>query len=362
VWLLAPLFALWTNLHGGFVYGLILLGLYTAGSLAEWRGARERSAWLDRARYYAGGFVIAAAATLATPHGLAVHRHVLTFLGDRIILDNTHEFLSPDFHTIGGKMLLASLLAVVAALALVPRRLDLPRLLLLLVNVAFALQSRRNTQLYAATVLPVLALHFDAAWRRLPDWRGIRAVFERDARRGSDGLFIGGLTLVMLLLAAAHGRLGPWRAVDDRLDPGAFPIAAVASARADRLEGRLFHDFVWGGYLLYAWPEQKVFIDGGADFYGRKVVGSYLSITGLTPGWRAALDSWGISLVLLPPASPVVGELVHDGGWAVRHCDGTAALLAREPADPAPADPAPAIAALDRCLGADSVLATPPPR
>ena len=33
VWLLAPFFALWANLHGGFVFGWILIGVYLAGTV-----------------------------------------------------------------------------------------------------------------------------------------------------------------------------------------------------------------------------------------------------------------------------------------------------------------------------------------
>ena len=41
LWLLPALTVLWTNLHGGFVAGLILIAAYTAGGLLEahrWAG------------------------------------------------------------------------------------------------------------------------------------------------------------------------------------------------------------------------------------------------------------------------------------------------------------------------------------
>ena len=47
---------------------------------------------------------------------------------------------------------------------------------------------------------------------------------------------------------------------------GSVTTSTALAARAEKLQGRIFHDFIWGGYLLYAWPEQKVFIDGGTDF------------------------------------------------------------------------------------------------
>ncbi len=200
-------------------------------------------------------------------------------------------------------------------------------------------------QLYAAVVLPVLALHFDAAVRRLPDPRGIRAVFERDARRGTTAVFIGAIGTVMVLVALLQGRLGPWRPVPDRLDPSVFPIAAVDYARAEGIQGRIFHEFIWGGYLLYAWPEQRVFIDGGTDFYGPDLMRTFIEIRGLKPGWRETLANWKVSVLLIAPGASIANELVRDGDWGVRYCDKTAALLERD----AETGGAGAMARLERC-------------
>jgi hypothetical protein len=352
LWLLVPGYALWANIHGGFVFGLTLLGIYLAGSLAEWWPRRGMPGATDDVRYYATALGLGLLGSLINPNGVGLHLHIIRFFSEPFLRDNTHEFLSPDFHSAGGKMLLASLLAIMALFALVPGRPRLTRLFLVLANVAFALQARRNIQLYAATALPVLALHFDAAWRRLPDWRHLRAIFERDARRGTNALFIGVVTALLVVLAVLHGRVGPFDLVPDRLDPKEFPIEAVARGRAAHLDGRIFHDFVWGGYLLYAWPEQKVFIDGGTDFYGPDLMRTYMDVAGVQPGWRDTLSARGISLVLMPTGSAMVHELVHDGDWQVWYCDRTAAFLQRDSA--AGAGPA-AAASLARC--ADSTAA-----
>ena len=85
----------------------------------------------------------------------------------------------------------------------------------------------------------------------------------------------------------------------DHFDPKVFPVAAVADARQAHLTGRIYSEFIWGGYLLYAWPEQKVFIDGGTDHYGQDLVQEHLRLASLMPGWRDVLTRWDISLALL---------------------------------------------------------------
>ena len=356
LWLLAPFFALWANIHGGFVFGMTLLGIYLAGSIGEiWLG-HDPDFWKARTRYYAAALAIAGLGTLANPNGLELHLHIIRFFSEPFLRDNTHEFLSPDFHSAGGKLLMLSILGVVWLFAVAPGRPTFPRLLLVLANIAFALEARRNIQLYAATVFPILVLHFDPAWRRLPDWRGKRATFDRDARHGSNAVFIAAATLLLVGLGVAHGRVGRLDLVPDRLDPAEFPIEAVARGRAARLDGRIFHDFIWGGYLLYAWPEQKVFIDGGTDFYGPALMRTYMDVAGVQPGWRDTLSARGISLVLMPTGSAMVHELVHDGDWKVWYCDRTAAFLQRD--STAGTGPA-AATSLARCADTTAAPAAP---
>ena len=128
-----------------------------------------------------------------------------------------------------------------------------------------------------------------------------------------------------------------------------FPVAAVNQARAEGIEGRIFHEFIWGGYLLYAWPEQRVFIDGGTDFYGPDLMRTFMETRGLKPGWRETLAKWKVSYLLIAPGAAIANELVRDGSWGVRYCDGTAALLERDP----DTGGAGAMARLERCA-ADS--------
>ena len=133
------------------------------------------------------------AASLVNPYGYKLLAHVFGFFGSTGIQRQTNEFLSPDFHTVNGKMFLVALLGVIAALAGSRRRPPVPVLLVVLVTVAFALLSQRNIELFALTALPLLALHLDSEWRALPVLRRAKAVFEQEHAgryagvRGGDG-------------------------------------------------------------------------------------------------------------------------------------------------------------------------------
>ncbi|MEO8578419.1 MAG: hypothetical protein ABI556_17035, partial [Gemmatimonadales bacterium] len=95
-YLFLPLFALWANLHGGWLYGLTMIGAFIVGDLAEAGIDRAgRKDWLSKARTNAAGFLMAALATLANPYGIGLHREVYSAVTSSSLAKNIAEFLAP---------------------------------------------------------------------------------------------------------------------------------------------------------------------------------------------------------------------------------------------------------------------------
>jgi hypothetical protein len=352
-WGFLPVFAVWANLHGGFLYGLVLIAICTAGDLLEAAFSPDRSGWLQRARRDAASFGAAVLGTLLNPYGLDLHRHVLGWFQMGYIIDSTGEYLSPDFHSLTGWFVLAVLLAVVTALALSRRRPTYPRLLFILVSIAFALISQRNIPLLGLTALPALALHVNSEWPQLTGIGPIRERFARESPGRRNGPWAVAVAIALLLLTLSISPLSRLGLIPAAFDPKVFPVLATAKAREAKLEGRIYSEFIWGGYLLQAWPEQKVFIDGQTDFYGEDLAKKYGQIATLLPNWRSLLRSWNIGLVLVPSSSRLAHELVRDPAWRIWYCDATAVMLQRG-ATPGPAqfDPDSAEGRLSGCTSA----------
>lgn len=335
VWWFAPLFAVWANVHPGFVAGLAILAVYAAGDAVEaWRGV-DRAAWLDRARYHAAGLGIAFAASLANPFGIGLHDAILTMLGNTYLIDRTGEFMSPTFHAANGKLFLIVIAAIVVVLALARRRLSVPRLFLMLFMLASALFAQRNIPLFGVLVLPVLALEYDGDWRRL-SVRGlnhVRRVLQEGEAVAAPGRWFGVFGALMLVLAINHGRVAGFQAVPDTFDERVFPVEAVSWARQAGITGRMYHEFIWGGFILYAWPGQKIFIDGLTDVFKGDLIRDYVEIRSVRPEWDRKLNEYGITLVMIPPASPLAYTLERDG-WRSLYSDETAVILERPSAEP----------------------------
>jgi hypothetical protein len=328
LWPYFLLFVAWTNLHGGFFYGCISIGIYAVGEWLEsrfWLGS-ARAEWIARARHHVAALGVALLASVVNPNGIRNLAHVTGFFGNRF-LRQTQEFLSPDFHTVNGKIFLLALLVVMATFAFARRRPTMPVLAIVLANVAFSLISQRNIELFALVALPLLALTYDAEWRALPVLRRPKEVFQREHAAAYSGVAATVSALLLMGLALTGGTVAGMEVIPARFDPKVFPVYAVAKARAGRLEGKLFNDFVWGGYLLHAWPEQRVFIDGGTDHYGDELFDEYVKVWNLDPGWRDVVQHRGISVVLVPSRSRLADELTRDQHWRVWYCDSTAVLL-----------------------------------
>jgi hypothetical protein len=332
VWAFGLLFAVWANLHGGFVYGWLLIGMYLVGhGLEGWteKDSGRRRQEFAKASALLPVMAVTIAATLINPYGWRLPWHVVEFFRDPWIRTITQEFHSPNFHTADLYPFLATLLAVVVVLALRPRP-HWTHLVVLLGNVAMALISQRNIILFGLVSIPLLALDTAPEWDRTVGARAFAQRFAVTARSGITLPYVLGGMLLLAILAVGHGRVAGHELVADGFSPRSFPVEVVRRARNASVTGRLFHEFTWGGYLLYAWPEMPVFIDGGTDFYGGEVLRAQREVLNLQPGWRDSLQAWRIDLTLLDTKGALASELTRDASWVRLYCDSTAVMFRRQ--------------------------------
>ncbi len=100
-WFLPASMLLWVNLHGGWLFGMALLGIYTLAAFVESVRLRDAFAAIragHRARAMAVAWVASAVATLVNPFGWRLHGHIYRYLGDRYLMNRIDEFRSPNFH------------------------------------------------------------------------------------------------------------------------------------------------------------------------------------------------------------------------------------------------------------------------
>jgi hypothetical protein len=325
------LFALWANLHGGFLFGLVLIGFYIVGDAMELaldrRRPELRSVLLRRVLFFGAAVV----GSCINPVGPRILPHVMGYLGKTWLVDMTIEYRSPDFHSAYGRELLVALALTVAALALVRRRMPWPHLIAFLGTTAFALHSMRNIPLWGLTALPLVAMHANPASRSpaIKPLARMQTAFASGAELARAGFWTAVGVLALVLVGLGGGQVGGAQLLPATFDEGVFPVRLVERAHTQHVTGRVFNELAWGGYILNIWPEQRVFIDGQTDFYGEELSKEYLDLRAARPGWNERLDSLDVTTIILPNDAPLALQAVNSGKWTNTDSADGAILLHR---------------------------------
>ncbi len=320
---LPPLFALWANLHAGFVIGLGIAML----ALVLARGVDSR-----RRRLLAAAIVAGAVATLVNPAGPGLWSYVGATFTDPTITGIVTEWQSPNFHDVLLRAFEAEAILLVVAWVLSPRR-ELFDLVLGGAAFTASLQAQRNVSLFALVAVPQLARYGTDAWRahgsRL--WR--RPPSAR--RRTAPGWFGGGVLAVVVAGTAVAVTPQLSSAGAARYEAANEPEGAADFVAAHLTGHRLYSIDTWGGYLAGRFPRGRViFVYDETAVFGSTVLETYLDVHDLRPDWSAVLARDGISDAVIPAASQEVAAL-RTLGWSVDCADtASGSVVMSAPASP----------------------------
>ena len=338
--LLPLLTIVWTNLHGGFLAGFVLIAVYFAGEVIRYVIDRQQE---GRPFLLAG--VGCALASCINPYGIQLHRHLWVYLTSQYHLRHVMEFLSISFQHPAARYLEAML--VLAALAFVYcwRERRYAEALLLVVWAHLALTSARHIPIFvflaaapAGRAMQSLIRNrlarqssslVDVALGEFQEIAGEVAALERRPR--VPALSIAASTLLLVLLV---GRAPDPIFVAD-YDVRRYPEAALTAARA-HLTDRLFTSDEWGDFLIYRlYPFAKVFVDGRTDFYGEEFCQNYVDIIDAKFDWEKRLERYDVESVMLPVDLALSTVLKESPRWRVVYDDGVAIVFRRLSGAPA---------------------------
>ena len=309
--LLLPLMALWTNLHGGFVLGLALIG--PIGLEAVWSTEPDRRVRL--ALRWALFGVAAVVASCLTPYGWNSLLGAMKILSLGKLLSLIWEWMPADFSKFS--FFEAALLGLIGIAFYRKLTLSVPRIMLLLGLIWMALTHVRNIEVFAFIVPLVLAKPIAEQWGTAQRFDQTRSM------------------PVITILAAVAIAVGAWATTKVfvaqhpfKFLPHITPVAAVDILQ-QRQAQRVFSTAPFGGYMITR--DMKVFIDGRAELYGEQFVLDYFNaIEARNVGeLLKLLDRYQIDATLLNATSPAGYALDQVKDWKRLYKDDTAVIHVR---------------------------------
>jgi hypothetical protein len=323
LWVIPALFCVWANTHGSWLLGFIIFSIVGVSGLVKGNWGRiEAKPWTtSQLRQLALIWVASIAALFVNPFGwrLVAYPFDLAFR-QKLNIAHVAEWVSVDFHTMRGKMVLA-LLIVMLITALVRRsRWALAELLVFLFALYSGLTYTRFLVLLAIAVAPILAKALD---------------FFTPYKRELETPIFNAVVVVAMLAGMVHywpTRVQLQRSVDE-----SYPSKVLPYLQAHPPAGPMLNFYLWGGYLGWNNKGLKVFVDSRVDIFEYAgVLQDYLDLLGLKNS-DTILEKYKVRYVLFPPDEPLTHVLQMDPRWKSIYQDDSTVLLERVP-EPARAE------------------------
>jgi tetratricopeptide (TPR) repeat protein len=360
---LAPLMALWANMHSLFILGIGAIVCTMAGAVvaglpvlpAGWRRDGEWPAGARRELFVWGAAGIAA--TLLNPYFLRALLFPIELMtridGSSPVYGVIGEFRPPfsgyfPTFALGSYQVFVFTFAALAVVAAVVRgfardrrtpapsdeaagRFDVGAVVFAATLAYLSLLARRNVGIFAIGAVPLVAACAGVLQAKLPP-----AAFAPALLRGAAAALFA-VSIAVCASVASNGwyaRTGETHEFGLGTFESNFHPRAVEFFREQNLPGPMFNDMTSGGYLTWDDPTGKgVYVDGRLEVYDTPFFGAYLKSLSNLQLWRADADARGIQSAMIfhrwGNRHPFIRALNSTSDWKLVYHDEVVALFVR---------------------------------
>ena len=329
--ILLPLHILWVNLHSSFILGIFIVGAYGAGEFIEERVSNgifsrpsAKTIWL----IIAG--LLLPIVSLINPYGYKLAFFPLIHMGGEnadalkhigewtpIRLKEMLFYIYPyPLHHFAAKVIFYG---TVIGFVLNRRRLKLRDFIMIIPVAYMAISHIRWLVVFVLFAAPILAAN-------------LSGYMDRTERLGGKKVSISMVVSIVVALLFIY----EYAFVYDRanvglgLKKGYYPEGTVKFLKDNRLRGNIFNSYIFGGYLIYHYPENKVFIDGRTPtvyspyhFWTARLVSEEKS-------WKRLQEDHGIDMALVAITQSMCADLLKDSEWVPVNFDDASVLFLKD--------------------------------
>jgi hypothetical protein len=253
------------------------------------------------------------AALFVNPFGykLVLYPYELLFRHNDVV-QGLEEWQPVNFGSLNGRLALALVFLLIALPLISSKRWRLHDVLLTAFALWAALSHVRFLFFAGLVIVPILAPRLEL----FPPYEP-----ELDKRWLNAGIITAVVAAIIFFFPSAAQ-------LQQKVDE-TFPKNALQFMQEHKLDGRIFNQYAWGGYMEWNTPQFKPFIDGRADiFVYNGVFRDFLCATDAENAFEI-LDKYKIDYVLLPPRGPLAYLLRHSQEWRTLYSDSVSALFGR---------------------------------
>ena len=302
------LFLFWANIHASFILGLALLitycgYLYIAPYLNRIKFLQVFSLPVlkkkDKNRVL-GVLLLSVVASLINPYGVTLYSF-LSGYSNSFYMSYIREWQGQFFLPLHYSQLIYLAFSATGVLLwffLEKRtkiKIKLWDLGIFLLFFILAWRSRRHFPLFVASSLPLLALFYQEIFKSI--WQSFSSQMKLVILSFTTvSIFFSCLAIIIYLPLKQN--------VIDDFCGIRYPCAAVSYLKThpDTKNDRLFSEYNWGGYLLWAYPEKQLFIDGRMPqvvYKDHSILEEYLEFRKSEEDAERMLNEYKINLVLI---------------------------------------------------------------
>lgn len=329
-WTLPLLMLFWVNLHGMFVLGIIIWGIYLVGSFLE----NPSRSWFNQpaSRALLLGGLASIPATFLSPSGVHIWEAIASLGSNAYITSRIPEYQSANFHIPETWPFIVLLILTIIGFGRNHIKTNWTNILLAAAFAAVALYTSRMLPLFAIVVAPIAAKNIADVIKQ--EFAGSRFItteqnFSTLNTTSNGAIWLPVLFFVVTIAFRSGSALDPANK-GNNFDPAFFPVRAVEWLNANPQHGHMFNEFDWGGYLLLSLsPRQQIFMDGHTHIYGEALTREYETIVTQRDGWQELFEKYDIQWAIVRNGSGIA-ESLTDMSWEVLYQDETAIIL-RQP-------------------------------
>ncbi len=304
-WLLPPLFCVWINLHGSWIIGLCLLGLYAVCGLFPLKiGVFQQDAFSPRDRNrLILVFLTSVALLLVNPYGWRlVWNPIDMLLNQKVMFTIAQEWQPLTISTGAGIASWLCVVLMIVANCIRGRKWKVYELAFIFFAWFEAFNHIRFTFMACVIVIPLLTVDVARSFCSPPDEKTIPAM---------NALFVVAALCIIAYFFPSEARLQKSLAAQ-------YPLQSIAAIQPS---WRTFNQDTVGGMM--AFNSRPTFYDTRYDtFEHHGVLADYLGVVHVAEPLRI-FDKYRIDHVLTQADSPLSNLIEHTPGWRVEMREGT---------------------------------------